>query len=303
MQKRTVKKPKIVAVVGATATGKSGLAVELAKRFNGEIISADSRQVYRGLDIGTEKITKKERLGVPHHMLDVASPRRAYSVARFKRGADRAIRDILRRGKLPIIAGGTGFYIEAVVDNRLPPEVKPDPALRKELEKCPTEALWRRLNKLDPKRAKAIERGHKRRLIRAIEIASALGSVPPRAAAKPNYNVLQIGLALPRHALNERIEKRLMTAVRRGLLAETKRVREAGVSWKRMNELGLEYRVTGEYLRGEITRKEMIGKMIREVQNYARRQERWFARDNRIEWFAPYKTNKIAKCVTSFLEQ
>ena len=166
-------KPKILVILGPTATGKSGMAVRLAKKFNGEIISADSRQVYKGLDIGSGKITEKEMLGVAHHLLDIANPKRKFSVTDFKEKAEKTIEDILKRSRLPIICGGTGFYIQALVDNLILPEVAPNLSLRKKLEKKTPAELFEILKKLDPKRADSIERQNPRRLIRAIEIAVA----------------------------------------------------------------------------------------------------------------------------------
>jgi tRNA dimethylallyltransferase len=165
--------PKILVILGQTAVGKSNLAVRLAKKFNGEIISADSRQVYKGLDIGTGKITKKEMGDVPHFLLDVVSPKRKFSVSQYKKLADKAIKHILGKHKTPIIVGGTGFYIQAIVDNLVLPEVKPDLKLRKKLEKKSTEELVKILKKLDSERAREIDTKNPRRLIRAIEIARA----------------------------------------------------------------------------------------------------------------------------------
>jgi tRNA dimethylallyltransferase len=144
------KKPRLVVVLGPTSSGKSDLAVIIAKKFNGEVISADSRQVYTGMDIGTGKVTKKEMAGIPHHLLDVADPKKRYSVSRFKRDANRAISDIVKRGKLPILCGGTGFYIQAIVDGLILPEVKPDKKLRKELETCSTKELFSQLKNARP---------------------------------------------------------------------------------------------------------------------------------------------------------
>lgn len=293
--------PKIIAIIGPTASGKSSLAVYLAKKMGGEIVSADSRQVYRGLNIGTEKITKLEMQGVPHHLLDIVSPRRAFSVAQYKKYAERVIDDILERGKVPLLVGGSGFYIEAIVDNRTAPLVPPNQALRKKLEQESAETLFSALSKLDPKRAGAIDPHNKRRLIRAIEIAQTLGKVPPTPPSQPKYDVLQIGLK-PDKKFEEQLEERLLRAIRKGLLREVKMVRESGISWKRISELGLEYRTAGEYIRGKLTRDEMVEKMKRELRNYAKRQMRWFKRDKRIKWFDPKKKRGIEHSVKNFLK-
>ena len=161
---------KLVVIVGPNASGKSDLAVKLAKKFNGEVVSADSRQVYKGMDIGTGKITKEEMQGIPHYLLDVASPKRRFSVAQYQKKAIEAIKKIQKKGKLPILCGGTGFYVQAVVDGLVFPKVKPDWKLRKKLEQKSAKGLYEYLKKLDPERAKTIEKDNKRRLIRAIEI-------------------------------------------------------------------------------------------------------------------------------------
>ena len=179
-------------ILGPTASGKSALGVKLAKKINGEIISADSRQVYKGLDIGSGKITRKEMGGIPHYCLDIFSPKKIFTVVDFKKRADKAIEEIFAKNKTPIIVGGTGLYIQAIVDNIVLPEVKPDWKLRKELEKKTTEEMFKMLKNLDPERAKNIDAKNPRRLIRAIEIAKALGKVPNLAVKPPSWGSLQI---------------------------------------------------------------------------------------------------------------
>src|SRR5579864_8715932 len=181
---------KILVILGPTATGKSDLAVGLALKFNGEIISADSRQVYKGLDIGTGKITKKEMKGVSHYLLDVASPKKTFTVSKFKELADRKIEDILKRNKLPIICGGTGFYIQSIVDNIVLPDVDRDEKLRKRLVDKSKNELLLLLKKLDPERAKTVDYNNPPRLIRAIEIATALGKVPHLGTEFPKFEIL-----------------------------------------------------------------------------------------------------------------
>ncbi|HDO23680.1 MAG TPA: tRNA (adenosine(37)-N6)-dimethylallyltransferase MiaA, partial [bacterium] len=175
---------KVIVILGPTASGKSEMAVKLAKKFNGEIISADSRQVYRGMDIGTGKITQKEMRGIPHHLLDVASPKKVFTVIDFKKRAEKAIKDIIKRGKISIICGGTGFYIQAITGGISIPEVKPNWKLRKQLEKKNAEQLFKMLKKLDPKRSKTIDAKNPRRLIRAIELAQSLGHFPRTTLGK-----------------------------------------------------------------------------------------------------------------------
>lgn len=310
-------KPKIIAVVGQTATGKSGFAVELALRLRsgsstqkinppagGEIISADSRQVYTGLDIGSGKITKKEMGGIPHHLLDVANPKRVFSVSDFKTLGEQAIQNILNKGKVPIICGGTGFYIDTLVNNVLLPEVPPNIILRKKLEKLSLQKLIEKLQKLDPVRAKTIDRNNPVRLIRAIEIATALGSVPILKTKSP-YDVLWIGLGLPDEVLKEKIHIRLLARMKQGMLTEAKRLHTAGVSWKRMQELGLEYRFMALHLSSKISKAEMLSQLEAAIWQYAKRQKTWFKRNKEINWIDPRKksdTQKAFKQVKVFLK-
>ena len=290
---------KIIVILGPTASGKSELAVKIAKKFNGEIISADSRQVYKRLDIGTGKITKKKMRGVPHHCIDIVSPRKVFTVADFKKHAEKAIEKIFAKNKIPIIVGGTGLYIQAIVDNIALPEVKPNWKLRKELEKKTTEEMFAILKKLDPERAENIDPKNPRRLIRAIEIAKALGKVPNLEASLPSWGPLQIGIKLSDKKLKENINKRLIQRLKKGMVAEAKKLHAQGLSWNRMDELGLEYRYLAKFLKGEISKEEMTKKLKSEIWQYAKRQMTWFKRDKRIKWIKNY--NDIVKSVKTFL--
>jgi tRNA dimethylallyltransferase len=292
---------KLVAVVGPTAAGKSDLAVHLAKKFNGEVVSADSRQVYRGLNIGTGKITKREMRGVRHHLLDVANPKRQFSVAQFKKLADLTIKDIASRNKLPILCGGSGFYISIVIDNITLPEVPPNKELRKKLEKKPAEELFAILEKLDPRRARNIDSNNPRRLIRSIEIASLIGNVPPFGKQQSNYNTLQIGIKTDPKVLRNKINKRLAARLKKGMIAEVKKLRASGISWKRFDELGLEYRYVAKFLRGELSKTEMKNLLEAEIWKYAKRQKQWFRRDKRIKWFDAREIAEIEKEIKRFL--
>ena len=243
-------KKKLIVVLGPTASGKSGLAVKIAKRFNGEVISADSRQVYKRMDIGTGKITKKEMRGIPHHLLDVASPKKIFTVTQYRKLAIRAIDKILKIGKLPILCGGTGFYIQAVVDGLVIPKVPPDWKLRKKLEKKSVEELYKILKKLDPKRASTIDKKNPRRLIRAIEIVKKTGKPIPALKISPlPYPVLMLGVKKSSAELKKLIEKRLVKRLKQGMISEVKKLHNSGVSWKRLDDLGLEYRWLSRYLR------------------------------------------------------
>ncbi len=281
-----MKKQKLIVIIGPTASGKTSLSIKLAKKYNGEVISADSRQVYKHLNIGTEKVTKSEMQGVPHYCIDIASPKRTFSVEQWRRHAEKAIQKISKKGKLPIIAGGTAFYIDSLVYGSLFPTVKPNSKLRKKLEKKTPEELLTILKKLDPKRARTIEQKNPRRLIRSIEIATELGSVPTLKKQKEKYDVVWIGINPGLEELMKKITKRLNTTFGKGLVAETKKVREEiGLSWKRINELGLEYRVVGKYLRKEINKEEMLEEIIRELRKYAKRQMTWMKRNKKIKWY------------------
>ncbi len=294
--------PKILVVLGPTAVGKSDLAVELALKYNGEVISADSRQVYKGLDIGTGKITNEERRGVPHHLLDIADPKENLSVSDWKTQAEDAIQHILGNKKLPIVCGGTGQYIESVVDNVIFPEVPPNENLRKELSYKSNDELISILKKLDTRRANSVDKNNPRRLIRSIEIATAIGEVP-QLKTKLNFNALQIGLTLPREKIREKIRSLLEKRLDSGLVEEVDTLHKNGLSFERMDELGLEYRYVAKYLQQELSFDEMKEKLFTEISRYAKRQMTWFKRDKRIGWFTPIQTKEIFAEVKNFLSE
>ncbi len=288
--------PKMIVVLGPTAVGKSDLAVELALRFNGEVISADSRQVYKGLNIGTGKITKKEMKGVPHHLLDVVSPKKTYTVSDFQRDAGTAAADIIARGALPVVCGGTGFYIQSIVDGITLPEVPPNPTLRQKLATKTPEQLFTILTKLDPIRAESIDKQNPVRLIRAIEIAKALGAVP-QTKHQAQYDCIQIGIDISDEELKQKIHTRLLSRIKKGMLTEVKKLHEQGLSWKRMHMLGLEYRYVALYLQKKISKQEMIDQLAAEIWQYAKRQRTWFKRDTRILWYRPTDIKRIIRDV------
>lgn len=292
---------KIIVVCGPTATGKSDLAVLIARRFGGEVISADSRQVYKGLDIGTGKITKPEMKGVAHHLLDICSPKKVFSVADFQKLALEKIEDIISRGRVPIICGGTGFYIDSLINESALPDVPPDPVLRKKLSKYDAPKLLRVLQKLDKKRARDIDPNNKVRLIRAIEIATKIGNVPRLNRPQSKFDVLHIGLTLPKNNLRKKIETRLLKRLP-GMIKEAARLHSGGLSWKRMRELGLEYRYLAKLLCREISKDEFVLKLNTEIWHYAKRQMTWFGRNKNIKWFAPSHMRKIMKLVSEFMK-
>jgi len=299
-------KRKLLVIVGPTAVGKSALSVELARTYNGEIISADSRQIYTGLDIGTGKITVEEMKGVPHHLIDVANPKKQFSVAEYQTLAREKMDDIFSRGNIPIICGGTGLYIDALLGKVVIPNVPPNPKLRKQLEKKSVIELFAMLKRLDSRRAEGIDPHNPRRLIRAIEIAKALGTVPRYADILKNNSIdvepLYVGLMLPSEVLRQRIHDRLLSRLDEGMLIEATELHRKGLSWKRMEDLGLEYRYMSRHLRGLISQEEMITQLQSEIWRYAKRQMTWFRRNTEIKWFLPKQTADIERKVRNFLK-
>lgn len=296
----------LIIICGPTATGKTALAIEIAERFSGEIISADSRQVYRGLDIGSAKVTLEERARAPHHLIDVVDISETFSVADFKTRATAAIADIRHRGKLPIICGGTGMYISALIDNHLLPEVQPDVKLREMLESQRTDELIARLVTLDLHRAATIDNYNRVRLIRAIEIATTLGAVPDLKTDSQFQSeniMLMIGLTLPKEIIKERINTRIYDRIP-ALFDEIKGLIADGISTKKLKSFGLEYRYGTEYVEGNISEKEFIETLTTKTWQFVRRQMTWFKRDARIEWFNPLSDKeKILERVQEFLEK
>jgi len=284
-------KNKLIVILGPTASGKTDLAIKLAKKYNGEVVSADSRQVYKGLDIGSGKITEKEMCGVPHWLLDVANPKARFTVSQYQKLALKAIKNIQKKNKLPILVGGTGFYIQSIVDGIIIPEVKPDWKLRKKLEKLSNEELFKKLKKLDPKRAESIDRQNPRRLIRALEIVLTTGTeVPALSRAEgQKFDVLQIGIKKSPEELKKYIQKRLLKRLRKNaLINEVKKLRKSGLSFKRLEEFGLEYRFVAQYLQNKTSWQKMIDKIQKESEHFAKRQMTWFKRDKRIIWIKNY---------------
>jgi len=266
--------PRVIVIAGPTASGKSAYAVRLAKKIHGEIISADSRQVYKGLNIGTAKLSKKEMRGVAHYCINIASPRRMFTVHQFQVCAKRAMETITKKGKTPIIVGGTGFYIDAVLYKNSFPNVPPNLKLRISLGSRTAKSLFSILKKLDPARARTIDPKNPRRLIRAIEIAHALGRVP-KIKKIPRYGAKIILLSPKPAILKKRIARRTNACLRRGLVAETKKVSKL-VSKKRFQELGFEYTTTLRYIERKISKQELIEKLNTETWRYAKRQTAWF---------------------------
>lgn len=281
------KLPKILVILGPTASGKSDLAVELALKHNGEIVSADSRQVYKGMNIGSGKITKKEMRGVPHHLLDVVSPKKIFSASDYAKLARKTVDDILKRGKLPIICGGTGFYIDALLYDDSVASAPPNPEIRKKLNKISTECLAKWLLDLDPDRFVSIDVKNRVRLVRAMEIVLSTGKPVPKLRRKLRYDAEKIGIIWPMEKLDKKIELRLDKRLKRGMIEEVKNLKEKGVAWKRLYDFGLEYRYVSLYLRGKLDYETMRNKLLTAIKQYARRQITWFKKDKEIKWIKP----------------
>ncbi|OGY42063.1 MAG: tRNA (adenosine(37)-N6)-dimethylallyltransferase MiaA [Candidatus Buchananbacteria bacterium RBG_13_39_9] len=291
----TKKLQKILVIVGPTASGKTSLSIKLAKKFNGEVISADSRQVYKGMDIGTGKVTKKEMQGIKHYLLDVVSPNTQFNAAKFVKLGDKAIKEITQKGKLPIICGGTGFWIDALLYG-LPETVAPDWELRKKLEKLTAIQLLKKLRRVSPERAKNIDPNNKRRLIRALEIALKTKKPVPLTIRIIKYDALKIGVLRNRQDLKKRIHNRLLARMKQGMAREVANLHKNGVSWRRLDDFGLEYRFISRYLRGFISKEEMMTLLETAINQYAKRQNTWFKRDKEINWLNNEKnTVKLIK--------
>jgi tRNA dimethylallyltransferase len=269
-------RPHIIAVIGPTASGKSARAIALAKERNGEVISVDSRQAYRTLDIGTEKMPIEEREGIPHHLIDIREPEESYSAGEFAEDAKALIKVIHTQGKTPILAGGTHFYFDALLYG-LPEKAPANPLLRTQLESRSAESLFAELQMKDPRRAQSIDPNNMRRLVRALELVEHLGAVPERSLTLPRYRVEWIIIDPAKEVLRERIDARLNEALARGLIEEVRTVRDR-VGDERLNEFGLEYRTVGEYLRGERDEASLFPALSAKLWQYARHQKAWLKR-------------------------
>ena len=273
--------PKVVAVVGTNASGKSALGIELALRFDAEIISADSRQVFRGLDLGSGKITPQETKGVPHHLIDVREPGEFFSMADFQRMSFAAIDGILARGRLPMIVGGTGLYVDSVLDGYELSDTEPDLAYRAELETYTTPELYAMLLALVPD--VQVERNNRNRVMRMLERIHDGDDAQP--GKSPRYRSLRLGVSWPRDVLAQRIEERLQMRLAQGMIEEVQGLLDAGVSREFLLGLGLEYRFITQYLTGEMkSREEMLAALSQAIRKFAKRQMTWFRRNPDIVW-------------------
>ncbi len=273
----------VLVVLGPTSSGKTKLAVSLANKYKGEIVSADSRQVYKGMDIGTGKDLKEYKIAkkkIPYHLIDEVSPKTNYNLAKYQKKAIKTISDILKRDKLPIVVGGSGLYLQAVVDNYQLSESKPNIKRRKYLESLSVNDLYLRLEKLKPKFAESLnnsDKNNKRRLIRYIEIIEDGESISKKD--KDLFDFLIIGISTEREEIREKIKKRLKERLEKeNMIGEVKKLKKQGVSWKRLKDFGLEYKYISQYLLKEISYEEMEEKLYLAICQFAKRQKSWFKR-------------------------
>ncbi|MEI6288265.1 MAG: tRNA (adenosine(37)-N6)-dimethylallyltransferase MiaA [bacterium] len=298
---------KLVIVLGATATGKTRLAVKLAKKFNGEIISADSRQVFRGMDIGTgkdlseygsQKAIKglKKASGVPYHLIDIISPKTSFNVAKYQKLAYRAIINVQKQGKIPFLVGGTGLYIDAVINGYQFGEnkksKKQEIEIRKKLDKQSLLQLLLKLKKIDLVTYNKIDKKNRRRVQRALEIYFSSGKTKSESDQQnpPDWDILILGVSFSLEKIYQKIDSRLEDRLKEGMVREIKKLRRGGVSWKRLEEFGLEYRWVARYLQKKINYSELVENLRNDIHHFAKRQLTWFKRNNKIIWVSDFKT-------------
>ncbi len=304
-----VEAPKIVALVGPTGVGKSELAIFLAERFGGEIVNFDSVQVYRYLDIGTAKPTPEERRRVPHHLYDILEPDEPFNAALYVERADRVIAEIKARGSLPILVGGTGLYLRALLHGLFPVEVPEElrERLRERLSREGLAALYAELSRIDPESATRIHPHDKVRVLRALEVYYATGRpfsswTREHAFAPQRYRALKIGLHLPRQELYRRLDERVERMLAAGLLEEVKGLLSRGFSPELKPLQSIGYRHMVAYLKGELSFEEAVRRMKRDTRHYAKRQLTWFRAEPGVRWFYPQEKEQIAEAVREFLD-
>lgn len=308
--------PKILVIVGPTASGKTRMAVELAQRHNGEVISADSMQIYRTMDIGTAKPTQEEMGGIPHHMIDVADPEEDFSVARYVEMAARCVDDVLARGKLPIVAGGTGLYIDSLLSGRTFAPFSPDSALRGELERELAEkggqAMLEALAQVDPEAAQRLHPNDHKRIVRALEVYRSTGKTITQhnretQAIPPRYDALTIGLAFQdRQAMWRRIDQRVDEMVAAGLEDEVRRLLTSGISPKCTAMQAIGYKEFTQALSGEMTWQEAADVVKLRSRQYAKRQLTWFGRNPNtrwVRWDDPPEFEQGRRASTEYMEE
>jgi len=295
----------LIFIVGATATGKSDLSLQLAERLNGEIVNADSMQLYRGMDIGTAKLSLEERRGIPHHLIDVLNVNQDASVAEYQGWARKIIDERLEIGKTVIVVGGTGLYVKAILDELNFPDTDPEvrERLSDEADRIGGDAMHERLGKLDPAAAAAIPKENIRRVVRALEVIEITGKPftanLPRAGASYYPDAKQFGLVMDRSDLSERIDRRVELMWERGLVNEVRSLMEQGITSGRTAKAALGYSQIIESLAGRVTEAEAREETKRATRAYARRQETWFSRDNRITWLKGDLSQRLDSILSS----
>ncbi|MEK7652948.1 MAG: tRNA (adenosine(37)-N6)-dimethylallyltransferase MiaA [Patescibacteria group bacterium] len=335
-----MKNNKLVVILGPTATGKTKLAVKLAAKYNGEIISADSRQVYRGMDIGTGKDLKDYYVEtpafaghasqmdagdaynaslqrdackstnvetrfiaskIPHHLIDIIGPNTKFNVAKYQKLAYEAIEGILRRGRTPFLVGGTGLYIDSIIKGYQFPNKKPVTSyqlpvikIRKKIEKLSLSQLLSQLKKIDPATYKIIDTKNRRRVQRALEIYYETGRPKSEQSSqtKPPYDILILGVKMPLQKIYQKIDSRLEERIKEGMIDEVKKLKKKGVSWKRLEEFGLEYRWVARYLQNKISYEELVSGLKNDIHHFAKRQMTWFKRNEEIKWIGDIREAK-----------
>lgn len=302
-------KEKVIVICGPTASGKTNLSIELAKKINGEIISADSMQIYKEMDIGTAKVKKEEMQGIEHYLIDFVSPEKRYSVADFKKDAENAIEKILKKGKVPIIVGGTGLYVNSLIYGIEFQEIETDLEYRKELEKIAEEEglekLYNIAKDIDPKAMEKISPNDKKRICRVLEIYKQTGKTKTmqeeesrKNGVKYNYKVFAI--TMPREILYDRINKRVDKMIEEGLIEEVKELINKYNNFPTAMQ-GLGYKEVVQYLKNEISKQEMIDKIKQETRRYAKRQLTWFRKDKSIIWLDT--SEGVEKNIRSIVEE
>ena len=282
----------MIAIVGPTASGKSALAMRVAERLGGEIVSADSRQVYRGMDVGTAKPTAEERARVPHHLIDVVDPGERYDVLRYQRDGRAALTEIRARGRVALVVGGTGLYVRALLDGLDLASLPHDPAVRARLEADDPARLHERLRAIDPDAAAQIDPRNRRRLVRYLEVATIAGGPVPRVRGA-SIPALRIGLRPPREVLVVAIERRVREMVDAGVLDEARTLVSRGIDPRLPSMSAHGYTHWASHLRGEIDLETAIRLVARDVRAYSRRQMTWFRRDAAIRWYDPTATDPL----------